>query len=114
MAIDFNTERILSINGHVISCHTTSARASNAVMGIHKDKPFKAPALLADFTELLVQQFSSSNKHGVEHFILTEGLPIFAKARRLDPDKLNAAEEKFREMETVGIVQRSNWGFPAP
>jgi len=112
MAIDFKTQRLISMDGHYISCRVSSADASDAVMGLHKDNPYDA--LLAEFPELLVQQFTGSNKHGVEHFIVTEGPPVFAKARRLDPDKLKAAEEKFRDMEADGIVRRSNSPWASP
>ncbi len=55
-------------------------------------------------------------KHGVQHFIETTGRPIFAKARRLDPDKLRTAESEFRALEKAGIVRRSNsqWLSPLP
>jgi hypothetical protein len=33
--------------------------------------------------------------HGVEHTIETKGRPLFAKSRRLDPDKLRIAEKEF-------------------
>ena len=42
-----------------------------------------------------VPKFSQpSTKHGVEHFIITEGPPIHAHARRLPPDKLALAKTK--------------------
>jgi len=52
--------------------------------------------------------------HGVEHSIETTGRPIFAKARRLDPEKLAIAEKEFRELEAAGIVQRSNSPWSSP
>jgi hypothetical protein len=33
---------------------------------------------------------------------------VFAKARRLDPDKLRKAEAEFRELEAEGIIRRSD------
>ena len=44
----------------------------------------------------------------MEYFILTEGPPVFVKARRLLPEKLAAAKKDFEEMEKLGIVRRSN------
>ncbi|MFO0003104.1 MAG: hypothetical protein ACK559_18430, partial [bacterium] len=38
-------------------------------------------------------------RHGVRHFVETSGRPVFAKARRLDPDKLKIAEAEFRSLE---------------
>jgi hypothetical protein len=37
-----------------------------------------------------------SLKHKIRHTIETTGRPVFAKARRLDPDKLRQAEAEFR------------------
>ena len=45
--------------------------------------------------------------HAVEHHIETEGRPVAAKYRRLDPGKLLAAKKEFEEMERQGIVRRS-------
>ena len=76
-------------------------------MGVHKDDPFNA--LLAEFPELLVRRFTSSDKHGVEHFIMTDGPPVFAKALRLDPEKLAVAKEKFRKDQTLNGHHRCIW-----
>jgi hypothetical protein len=47
-------------------------------------------------------------RHGVRHFVETSGWPIFAKACRLDPDKLKIAKAEFRSLEAAGIVRWSN------
>ncbi len=39
---------------------------------------------------------------------------FFAKARRLDPDKLKIAEAEFRSLEAAGIVRRSNSPWSSP
>jgi hypothetical protein len=44
----------------------------------------------------------------VVHFIETEGRPVAAKYRRLDPVKLKAAQAEFAELERQGIVRHSN------
>lgn len=113
MAIDFKNRCLLSLDGHSIPCHVSANDDSTtAVMGLHRDNSFDA--LLAEFPALLVQQFPKVNKHGVEHHVVTEGPPVYAKARRLDPAKLLAAEEKFKEMEAAGIVRRSNSPWASP
>lgn len=60
------------------------------------------PAIIGDGTA------SPRPLHGVEHSIETTGRPIFAKARRLDPDKHRIVEAEFQKLEHTGIVQRSN------
>ena len=52
--------------------------------------------------------------HGVEHVIETEGRPVFAKARRLDPLKLQIVQKEFEELEAAGIVCRSNSPWASP
>ena len=51
---------------------------------------------------------------GVEHVIETSGQPVFAKARRLDPDKLRAAKAEFIKLEKAGIIRRSDSQWASP
>jgi RNase H-like domain found in reverse transcriptase/Reverse transcriptase (RNA-dependent DNA polymerase) len=53
-------------------------------------------------------------RHGVEHVVETSGQPLHAKARRLDPDKLRAAEAEFRALEAAGIIRRSDSPWSSP
>jgi hypothetical protein len=56
----------------------------------------------------------AATHHGVEHAVITTGQPNFACARRLDSDKLRAAESEFRSLEAAGIVRLSDspWSYP--
>jgi hypothetical protein len=46
--------------------------------------------------------------HGVEHHIHTSSHPpVFAKARRLDPQKLEIAKAEFKKLESAGIIRCS-------
>jgi hypothetical protein len=46
--------------------------------------------------------------HGVEHHIYTgSNPPVFAKAHRLDPQKLEIAKAEFKKLESAGIIRRS-------
>jgi hypothetical protein len=71
-----------------------------------------APAvrnLLSSFPTIVGDGSGTPNpKHGIRHSIETTGRPIFAKARRLDPEKHRIAEAEFRSLEKAGIVRRSN------
>ena len=63
--------------------------------------------LLAEFPDIVGSGFSDLKPtHGVKHYINTKGQPVFAKARRLDPDKLAIARAEFQKMEDAGIIRR--------
>jgi hypothetical protein len=47
-----------------------------------------------------------SLKHKIRHTIETTGRPVFAKAHRMDPDKLRQAEAEFQKLEAAGIIHR--------
>ena len=71
--------------------------------------------VLCEFPELLKPTFSSpSVRHGDEHFISTSGPPTHAKARRLPPEKLTISKNEFDEMESMGIIRKSNSPWSSP
>lgn len=71
--------------------------------------------ILNDYPELLKPTFSTADvKHGVHHFIPTKDRPVFARARRLAPDKLASAKKEFLEMEKMGIIRKSNSPWASP
>ena len=47
-------------------------------------------------------------KHGITHKIVTKGHPVFARPRRLAPDKLVAAKREFDDMIKLGVIEPSN------
>ncbi|GFS69518.1 transposon Tf2-9 polyprotein [Trichonephila clavipes] len=51
--------------------------------------------------------FSQEVKHNIKHFIETSGPPVFAKARRLAPDRLKIAKSEFQHMLNLGHVRPS-------
>ncbi len=63
---------------------------------------------LAEFPNITTPNFTQTPcRHGVEHHIITKGPPVHARARRLPPDKLAAANAQFDRVESMGIVRRS-------
>jgi hypothetical protein len=72
-------------------------------------------SLLASFPSIVgAGKGTPRPRHGVRHFVETSSRPVFAKARRLDPDKLKIAEAEFRSLEAAGIVRRSNSPWLSP
>jgi transposase InsO family protein len=77
--------------------------------------PAPVRLLLSKFPDIISDGRSRPMpRHGVEHTVVTTGPPIFARARRLDPDKLRAAEVEFRALEAAGIVRRSDSPWSSP
>ena len=71
--------------------------------------------LLDSFPDVLTPNFhAKENKHNIEHYIETKGHPVFAKPRRLDQAKLEAARAEFAELERLGIIRRSNSPWSSP
>lgn len=77
--------------------------------------PGEFQSLLSEFPEVFGSSFNSGKqKHGVQHHIVTSGPPVFSKARRLDPEKLEIARQEFQAMEDAGIIRRSNSPWASP
>ena len=71
--------------------------------------------MLREFPGLLQQGNGTPHpKHRVEHIIKTTGHPVFAKACRLDPDKLRTTKKEFCKLELAGIIPRSNSPWASP
>lgn len=71
----------------------------------------------------LLQQFPSVTKpcqydqpvsHHVTHAIDTQGQPVFARPRRLPPDKLEVAKAEFNHMAQLGIIRPSSSPWASP
>lgn len=82
---------------------------------IHNDKTIfpnkKYQDLLKDFHDLTLpinyNDTNLANSTGVCHYIDTKGPPVFAKARRLTPEKYQIAKQHFEHMVKVGICRPS-------
>ena len=70
--------------------------------------------LLNKFPDLVIEKFDTPVKHHVQHHIETNCAPLSAKARRLSPEKLEAAKQEFSKLEKLGIVRRSNSPWSSP
>ena len=52
--------------------------------------------------------------HGVHHYIPTDGQPVQARARKLDPEKLSVAKAEIDKLVELGVCERgkSEWSSP--
>ena len=62
--------------------------------------------LLGQFPELTRPTTKGETvKHGITHKIVTKGHPVFARPRRLAPDKLVTAKREFDDMIKLGVIE---------
>jgi hypothetical protein len=72
-------------------------------------------SLLAEFPSVVGDGSDTPRPlHGIQHNVETKGRLLFAKSRRLDPDKLRTEEKEFCALEKAGIVRCSNSGWSSP
>ena len=65
--------------------------------------------LLSQFPELTRPTTKGETvEHGITHKIVTKGHPVFARPRRLAPDKLVTAKREFDEMIKLGVIEPSD------
>ena len=68
--------------------------------------------LIKEFSEVfasdLTHRPSDKTSHSVVHHIKTEGPPVYAKFRRLSPEKQSAAKKVFSDLERQGICQKAS------
>ena len=72
-------------------------------------------AILSEFPQITQPVYKDDpTNHDVTHCIVTNGQPVFARPRRLAPDRLRIAKEEFNHMMDLGIIQPSdsNWSSP--
>lgn len=105
-----DTRTTLNVSGDIV---TGPSSGLSAISGIEQDQNFLD--LLKSFP-FLTSELNESVPilHDVEHHILVEGPPVFAKARRLSPEKLLAAKQEFEYMVQLGICRpsKSSWASP--
>ncbi len=78
--------------------------------------PADVKTLLQKFPSILrTGDVKPTPTHGVEHHIHTGSYPpVFAKSRRLDPEKLQIAKAEFKRLESASIVCRSTSPWASP
>ena len=113
LLVDLQSKRLVNATSFASSTLRQSNQTSLGLHHVTSDDPYSR--LLEQFPTISRPEFSSKSvRHGVEHFIQTEGPPVHARARRLPPDKLVIAKEEFRKMEDMGIIRRSDSPWSSP
>ena len=113
LLVDIKGQRLVDITSFSSVPLNSTPGQSLGVHSVSMDRTYTK--LLEEFQGILTPTFTSSTvRHGVEHFIPTEGPPIHSRARRLPPDKLAIAKEEFKCMEEMGIIRRSSSQWSSP
>ena len=117
LLVDMGGEQILDASSvQVISSSTSPPPNQFAFFTALVKTPGQYRDILAEFPGVTSDKPKPTSKpaHGVYHHIQTTGPPDFAKACRLDPDKLAEAKAEFKKMEDEGIVRRSDSPCASP
>ena len=117
LLVDLNNKRLISLE------------SLSVVSGVVKEVPTIicnitiASVTINEFTQLLQGQpelttptfsLNDNPKHGVRHFIVTNGPQVHAQPRCLSPEKLNVAKSEFYTLVELGIDRRSNSPHSSP
>ena len=114
LMVDLRSKSLVdSTNLSVIQCFSAPASTQRISFVQPADCPFLQ--LLRDRPALTTPAFDRVQPtHGVELHIDTTGPPVFARPRRLAPDKLAAAKKEFELMEKLGIIRKSSSPWSSP
>lgn len=117
LLVDLEQRRLIDTrNGTRVAADpspSTAPRISSISPSPSPGVPFQR--LLADFPSLTTPCTSDTPvQHGVSHHIITEGRPVFARPRRLAPEKLVAAKAEFNNLLDMGIIRPSSSTWASP
>ena len=109
LMVDVKGQRLVDPTTYTsLPLQVTNASA-HGIHNVAHDNNF--PALLTEFLDILTLTFSNPTaRHGVVHYIPTDGPPIHSHA----PEKLAIARDEFRTMEEMVIIQRSTSQWASP
>ena len=115
LLVDVRRRRLVQADsGSTASLSSVSSRAVPTISVVQPSNSYVS-WLRDDYPELIRPTFIDNDvKHGVTLPIPTTGPPVFAKARRLSPDKLVQAKKAFQSMLESGIVRRSDSAWSSP
>ncbi|KAF6202652.1 hypothetical protein GE061_003051 [Apolygus lucorum] len=117
LLVDLKKGRLInSENGEIISGRINSISATKPIASItHIPPNAKYKRLLEKYIQISRPNGNPVYKDvGVYHYIETKGPPVYAKARRLAPDKLKLAKNEFTRLQDMGVIRpsKSPWSSP--
>jgi len=115
LLVDVRRHRLVDpTDKRTVTCAVTSATSLNApLFAVARARDWDA--LLQDFPSVTRESpVPESFRHGVEHVLQTTGPPLFARPRRLTPDRLTIARRDFDLMQKQGICHPSSCSWASP
>lgn len=112
LLVDIRQRRLIDPSTKQTSTGPIDRSIPTGIKTMVGDTPFHK--LLREFADITQPSGGPGSAHEIEHFIETKGPPIFAKPRRLPPDRLRAAKEEIDFMVEQGICRpsKSPWASP--
>ncbi|GBO41912.1 hypothetical protein AVEN_76804-1 [Araneus ventricosus] len=114
LLVDINKKKLIDgITNLFVLGDITAISSDNVIITLNKS--IKISNLLLKYPEISRPNLVPKEiKHDVKHFIETNGQPIHAKARQLDPKRLAIAKEEFTFMLNNEIIRPSNSQWSSP
>lgn len=113
LLVDVRNKRLISPFSPISFQGYSTSSTSNSLSVIGTRNEFLE--LLKEFPALTEPILKNRPiRHGVKHHIITKGPAVYARARRLSPEKLKAAKSEFRRMQDMGIIRPSSSPWASP
>lgn len=84
------------------------------IQGIITHDPSPSPSIPSNKPSNEFAALLSEVQHDVTRHIVTHGPPVFARTRRLAPERLKVARQEFQHMLELGIIQPSSSSWSSP
>lgn len=114
LLVDLKNSRLIDGKTNLQCVGGLSAAEIHTVTTVDSSHPFKD--LLLEYREITLPSTMQRavKERDVKHHILTKGPPVASKARRLAPDKLDAAKKEFQLMSELGMCRPSSSPWASP
>lgn len=104
----FDTTTRQTVTGAITKASLSPSPALHSTTSIYDN-------LLREFPDLArPSNIMRPLKHNVTHHIVTSGPPVYARARRLAPERLQIARQEFDHMLELGIIRPSSSSWSSP
>lgn len=112
LMVDLHGRRLVDKKTNLSTRGSLSPAAEGSIRTIDNKLPYHD--LLAKYPDITRPNLKKLGNSEVEHYIETNGPPIFTKARPIPPHKYNAAKQEFQLMMSEGICRPSNSPWASP